>query len=149
MPTIETTLFDQILTLIQLAESIDDATKSAWKTEIETNGLSPEMQDNIMKLFQAEADRLGTEIEDAQSMMATVRTIADQEDTLNGSAYAKLQHEVEEDTTAIETEFTDLCRQEVKAVEGIEEGVKAESDQSEADAIRAMLAQKPAENSQA
>jgi dissimilatory sulfite reductase (desulfoviridin) alpha/beta subunit len=145
MQTTETTLFDQILTLIDFAETIDDDVKTTWKNEIEAHGLSPEMQENVMKLFEAEANRLGTEIDETQSMMSTIATIAERVDSENQSNYAQLAREVEEDTTIIENEFADICRNEVKEAEGIEMNAKAQSDQSEADAIRAMLAQKPAD----
>ena len=133
------TLYDEIIQLISVAESIDETTRKSMIEEVKRDGLSPAMQERIMALFAAELDGRAAEIAQAEGIIERAREVgsnADSHTLLESQAVtAAFGRETEDITDNLEA----TCGKESKSVDGAIGSAINKRDETAADKVRQSL----------
>lgn len=141
MTTATTSLYDEVLLLIGVAETIDDAAKKKMIEEIQKDGMSPVMQKALQELFHAEAGRLTSEINDAKDAVQAITDLDEETELELEGGYEWLGEEYDKAAEEIQMEHNAACSAEVNALEKGLEGDKQAVEKDEMANIRAMLKQ--------
>lgn len=134
-----TSLYDELLLLIGVATTIDDTAKKAMISAIERGGLTPELLEQVTKLFHAEAGKLDGEVSNAEEALTLASDIGEEDEEANTPAFVWLGSEYEAATHEIEDALTASCRREVNAVDKDVEGEKRQFEQNDIEALRQSL----------
>lgn len=134
-----TTLYDEVVSLIASAEGIDDTARTGLISEIKREGLTPAMQERIMALFHAEAERLGREADQAEALMTEVIRVKTTADSDTEPASTSLVAEFALAAEAIADELEDACATESRGVDTAVGNALKKRDDDAADAIRQSL----------
>ncbi len=141
MTTATTSLYDEVLLLIGVAETIDDAAKKKMIEDVQKNGLSPIMQKALQELFHAEAGRLTTEINEAQNAVQAITDLDEETELELDGGYEWLGEEYDKAAEEISMEHNAACSAEINALEKGLEGDKQVAENDEMANIRSMLKQ--------
>lgn len=134
-----TNLYDEVIALIDAAQTADEATKASMIREIEAHGMSPVMQERVTALFRAEAQKLGIEVDTAEATLAKVIQVKNGEESTIEPLRSGVETDFAKSSAALADETEVLCAREARTVDAAVGTALKERDDSAADSIRKSL----------
>jgi len=134
-----TSLYDEIITLIGTADSIDVDARLSMIQEIRTEGITPAMQERIMALFNTEFEGLGAGIDRAQSIIEKAMVIRGESDAATLPESKNVQAEFSGAADAVTNYLEIACSREAKTVYAAVGTAITKRDDDAADVVRQSL----------
>jgi hypothetical protein len=141
-PSTTISTYDLLLELIELASTVSDEQKREWIHELETRGLSPELQKTLIELFKHEAELIDQEIGNLEERLSSIEASANEEEERVAPKLDAVLKEHEEGIKSIESDIAVACARAEKDMYGTIESAKKKDESSQMDAIRAALKKK-------
>lgn len=134
-----TTLYDEVISLIENANSIDSDTRLSMIQEIQTEGISPEMQERIMSLFRSESGDLGAAIAQAQGVIEKTIQLKGESDAATLPDSQAVEAAFSGAVTTVANELETVCAREAKTIDTAVGTALEQRDSDAADAVRQSL----------
>jgi ribosome-binding ATPase YchF (GTP1/OBG family) len=135
-------LYDALLDLIRISETIDDARKEQLISAIKHDGLNPELMQDVNNLLQNELNSLDQDISEKQELVQALENAARREKEDIAPAVAFVEEDYAKAAGQIADDFTQFCDKEERTVDKDVETHTKKGEVSEMDAIRSFLQKK-------